>query len=67
VHRLSQDPRFAGVVVFRIDFDSGKEYMRLVKATERSTLIAFKGKDEKARSVAETDAAALRKLFEAAL
>jgi hypothetical protein len=67
VDRLSKDPRFAKVVVFTIDFDSGKEYLRQLKVNQQGTLIAFKGKTEKARSVGETDPDALRKVFESAL
>ena len=65
--RLSKDPRFAKVAVFTIDFDSGKKYVRQLKVTQQATLIGFKGKTEKARSVGETDPDALRKVFEAAL
>ena len=67
VDRLSKDPRFAKVVVLTIDFDSGKEYLRQLKVNQQGTLIAFKGKTEKARSVGETDPDALRKVFESAL
>jgi thioredoxin 1 len=67
VDRLSNDPRFANVVVFKIDFDSGKDYLRQLKVTSQGTLIAFKGKVEKARSVGELDPNAIRKVFESAL
>ena len=67
VDRLSKDPRFAKVTVFKIDFDSGKEYLRQLKVNQQGTLIAFKGTTEKARSVGETDPDALRKVFESAL
>lgn len=53
--------------MFRIDFDSGKEYLRQLKVNQQSTLIAFKGKTERMRSVGETDPDALGKIFEAAL
>ena len=67
MHRLTTDPRFAKVMVFTIDFDSGKDALRQLKVTQQATLIAFKGMTETARSVAETDPAALRKVFDAAL
>jgi hypothetical protein len=67
VDRLSKDPRFAKVAVFTIDFDSGKDHLRLLKVNQQGTLIAFKGKAEKTRSVGETDPDALRKVFESAL
>jgi hypothetical protein len=31
VDRLSQDPKFEKVTLFRIDFDSGKELLRQLK------------------------------------
>jgi len=67
VDRLSRDPRFAKVIVFTIDFDSGKDYLRQLKVAQQATLIAFQGKTEKMRSVAATDPTELRKVFEAAL
>ncbi len=67
VDRLSKDARFANVAVFTIDFDSGTPYRRQIKVARQGTLIAFKGTTEKARSVGETDPAAIRKVFEAAL
>jgi hypothetical protein len=67
VDRLSKDPRFANVVVFKIDFDSGKEYLRQLKVNSQGTLIAFKGKVERARSVGDLDPNAVRNVFESAL
>jgi thioredoxin 1 len=67
VNRLSKDPRFAGVAVFEIDFDSGKKYLRQLEVRQQSTLIGFKGEVERRRSVGNTDPDALRKIFEAAL
>lgn len=67
VDRLSKDPRFANVTVYKIDFDSGKDHARHFNVRQQGTFIAFKGATEKARSVGETDEAALRKVFEAAL
>ena len=65
--RLSNDPRFAKVKIFRVDYDKQKDVMRQLKVTERSTLIAFKGKAEKMRSTGEVDPNALQKIFEATL
>jgi hypothetical protein len=66
VHRLSTDPEFATVKVFRVDFDSSRDVLRQWKVGQQSTLIAFKGKVERLRSIGQTDPAALRKVFEAA-
>ena len=65
--RLSNDPKFANVKVFRLDYDKQKDAMKRLKVADRATLIAFKGKTEKVRSTGETDAKALQKVFEAAL
>jgi thioredoxin 1 len=67
VHRLATDPRFAGVKVFKVDFDSSKALLKEWKVAQQSTLIALKGTAERLRSTSETDPAALRKVFEAAL
>jgi hypothetical protein len=65
VNRLSTEQAFASVMVFRVDFDSSKELLREWKVTQQSTLIAFKGRTERRRSTGETEAGALRKIFEA--
>ena len=65
MHRLSTDPEFATVKVFKVDFDSSKDLLRQWKVTQQSTLIAFKGRAERRRSTGETEADALRKIFEA--
>jgi hypothetical protein len=67
VDRLSTDSRFANVVVFKIDFDSGKEHLRRLKVQSQGTLLGFKGPHEKARSVGELDPDAIRNVFEATL
>jgi hypothetical protein len=65
VHRLSTEPEFAKVRVFKVDFDSSQELLRQWKVKQQSTLIAFKGRTEKLRSIGQTDPSALRKVFEA--
>jgi thioredoxin 1 len=67
VDRLSQDPRFAKVAVYQIDFDSSKEVLRGWKVSQQSTLLAFKGKTERMRSTAVTKPDGIQKIFEAAL
>jgi hypothetical protein len=66
VHRLSIDPAFAAVKVFRVDFDSNKDLLGQWRVGYLSTLIAFKGRGERRRSTGETEVGALRKIFEAA-
>jgi len=65
VHRLSTEPEFAKVKVFKVDFDSSKDLLRQWKVTQQSTLIGFKGRAERLRSIGQTEPGALRKVFEA--
>ena len=54
------------VQVFVVDYGD-KTTLRELNVTERSTLVAYRGSKERARSSFETDAAALRKIIESAL
>jgi hypothetical protein len=67
VDRLSTDAKYAKVAVFRADFDKDKELLKQMKVSKQGTLIAFKGKNEKTRTVGDTDEPAIRNVFEAAL
>jgi thioredoxin 1 len=66
VNRLSNDPRYKDTAVFTVDYDTGKDVLREWKVSQRATLLAFKGKTEKVRTVNETNPEAIRKVFEAA-
>ena len=67
VDRLSTDAKYAKVAVFRADFDKDKELLKQMKISQQGTLIAFKGKSEKTRTVGDTEEAGIRKIFDAAL
>jgi hypothetical protein len=67
VNRLTNEPGFVKVTVFKVDFDSSKNLLREWKVDQQSTLIAFKGKTETMRSAGETDPEAIRKIFQATL
>ena len=64
IAKLQADPAYKDVVVMRVDFDSQKDVVRALGATTQSTLIAFHGADEKARSAGVTDEAAIRALMD---
>ena len=66
VDRLSDDPRFANVTVYQVDFDSSKTLLRQWKVTQQSTLLAFKGKAERMRSTGVVEPAEIEKVFAAA-
>jgi len=64
---LESDSKFANTIVFLVDFDSQKDVLRQLRVSMQSTLIAFKGKTEEARSTGATDPAVIRALFEHSL
>ncbi|ATQ67273.1 MULTISPECIES: thioredoxin family protein [Methylosinus] len=54
LEKLEAQPKFASLQVFRVDFDSQKDALTRFRAGRQSTLIAYHGKEEKARSTGET-------------
>jgi thioredoxin 1 len=65
--KLFADPKFKNLAVFRVDFDAQKDEVRAFKARVQSTLITFKGADEIARSVGDTNADSIADLLTLAL
>jgi thiol-disulfide isomerase/thioredoxin len=51
---LMADRKFKDLAYFTIDFDSQKDLVRRFGAQKQSTLIAFKGSNERARSVGDS-------------
>jgi thioredoxin 1 len=51
---LRADPKFKDLVYFVIDFDSQKDLLKRFGVRSQSTLIAFRGEKEEARSVGDT-------------
>ena len=51
------------VVVFDVDFDSGKDVLKRFGVQYQSTLIAFKGKSEVSRSTGDTNPDSIGALF----
>jgi thiol-disulfide isomerase/thioredoxin len=64
--RLMNDPAFASLVIYKVDFDRQKPVVKEMGATMQSTLVVFHGTDERGRSVGATDPAAIRALLEKA-
>jgi len=65
--RLFAEPKFKDLAVFRLDFDSQKDEVRNFKARMQSTLITFKGGEEVARSVGDTNPDSIADLLALAL
>lgn len=64
---LSKDPKFKDLIILEVDFDSQKEALRALKVQSQSTLIVFKGAEEKARSVGDTRKPSIEALLDKAL
>lgn len=62
VDKLMNDPAYKDVTLLTIDFDNSKELLKKLKVSTQSTLIAFKGAKEVARSVGDTTPAGIEGL-----
>jgi thioredoxin-like negative regulator of GroEL len=58
--KLENEPAYKNLKVFVVDFDSQKEVVRSMGVQMQSTLIAFHGDKEAARSTGQTDESAIR-------
>ena len=64
---LAQQPEFADIVVFEVDFDSQKDAVKSFNARQQSTLIAFNGAQETRRLVGETGTESIEGLLKSTL
>ena len=64
LEKLTADPAFKDLVVFRVDFDAQKPQVREFGAQMQSTLVVFRGAAERGRSVGDTNADSIRALLE---
>lgn len=67
VQGLLKDPKRQSLTVFVADFDKEEALKQRLKVTMQSTLVAFKGGKEVARSTGQTDKAELGALLDKAL
>jgi len=65
IEHLAAAPEYKELLIFQVDFDSQKDIVRLFGARSQSTLIAFHGTRETARSVGDTDATSIANLLHA--
>lgn len=63
VQSLADDPSKPDLIVFDVDFDSQKDVLQTFGVRQQSTLIAFRGVEERTRAVGITDPAAIAALF----
>lgn len=67
IEKIVQDPRFKALKIFQVDFDTQKDAVRQLNARNQSTLIAFSGGKETARSVGDTNAKSIEALIGSSL
>lgn len=67
VDAVAADPRMRDAVLLSIDFDSQKNALRRLSVQRQSTLIAFRGTEERGRATGVTDGAEIRALLLRAL
>lgn len=67
IEKLSTAPEYKDVVILTVNYDSQKDVVRALGARSQSTLIAFRGSTETARSVGDTDADSVEALFKSTL
>ena len=65
--KLTADPKFKDLKVFRVDFDAMKPVVKQFGAQMQSTLIVFKGSAEQGRSVGDTKEASIAALLDKSL
>ncbi len=65
--KLTADPKFKDLKIFRVDFDTMKPEVRQFGAQMQSTLIVFKGTVEQGRSVGDTKEVSIAALLDKSL
>ena len=64
---LSKQAKYSTITQFRVDFDTQKDVMKRFGATDRSTLIMFRGKKEVGRLFGETGDKEIKALIDKGL
>ena len=67
LNKLTADPKFKDLKIFRVDFDAMKPAVKQFGAQMQSTLIVFKGAAEQGRSVGDTREASIATLLDKSL
>jgi thioredoxin 1 len=65
--KLTADPKFKDLKIFRVDFDAMKPAVKEFKAQMQSTLIVYKGSAEQGRSVGDTKQDSIATLLDKSL
>lgn len=64
---LVKEKKFAKAAAFVVDFDTQRDFAKANGVRFQSTIVVFKGAQEKGRSTGDVDVASIRSLMERAL
>ncbi len=64
---LMQEKKFANAATFQVQYDTQRDFLKAHKVRWQSTILVFKGAQEKGRSTGDVDKASIRNLMERAL
>lgn len=67
IESLAARPEYSELLILHVDFDTQKEIVRGFGARSQSTLIAFRGQNETARSVGDTNPDSIEALMRSAI
>lgn len=67
VNELIKKKEYQSITVLRVDFDGQKDILKLFNVSKQSTLIAFKGTKEVARSIGDTSQSSIENLLQKTL
>ena len=67
LEKLTANPKFKDLKIFRVDFDKQKDTVKQLGANMQSTLVVFKGATEAGRSVGDTKEASISTLLDKSL
>jgi thioredoxin-like negative regulator of GroEL len=63
IEKLSADPAFKNLMIFKVDFDSQKDVVKAMGVQMQSTMIVFHGTTEKGRATGDTNPDSIRALL----
>lgn len=67
VNEIINKKEYQSITVLRVDFDGQKDILKLLNVSRQSTLIAFKGSIEVARSIGDTSPLSIENLLQKTL
>jgi thioredoxin 1 len=67
IEKLASNPKFKNLQIFDVDFDTRKDVLTFFKISMQSTLVVFKGKEEKDRIAGDTTESGISEILDKSL